>query len=610
VLAPQGAQRDPAGILDLIRRASVTTVTLVPSLLAMLAETAGDRRLPRSLARLLVIGEALPTATVDRISALTAARIDNLYGPTEAAVSVTRFRGAAGTRQSVMPIGTPESGNQVYVLDDRMHPVPAGVTGELYLGGAQLARGYHGRPELSAERFVANPFGAPGTRLYRTGDMVRWGADGDLEYVERRDFQVKVRGYRIELAEIEHALRARPAVVEAIVVAHQLGGENAMLVGYFTTVEQIVPNELRAALTEALPSYMVPAVLMRLAALPLNANGKVDRSALPRPEVEIREFRFPATELEQRVCAVFSDVLEVERIGLDDNFFERGGNSLLATRLATQLSAALAEQIPVIWLFAAPTPADLLGQLERHRSGRGRVDAHAAFDVLLALRPGGAREPLFCIHPVGGVAWSFAGLAAHIDPARGIYGIQSPVLNSAAALPDSIEDWARIYVREIRAVQADGPYHLLGWSLGGVLAHAVANQLQEQGRQVALLAMMDSSRWTSRRRSRWPICSVGCSANRPTRPIPTSIAPSSPAASPNSRNRSPPSAPIGSAASSTRARTHSSSSPATVRARTRATSCISPRHWTIRPVPPVPRAGPKPSTARCTTTPCRPRTGA
>lgn len=320
-----------------------------------------------------------------------------------------------------------------------------------------------------------------------------WGADGNLEYVERRDFQVKVRGYRIELAEIEHALRSQRTVSEAVVVAERTGGANAMLIGYFTATEQLEQDALRSALTDVLPSYMVPAMLRQLDALPLNANGKVDRAALPRPETSTREFRAPTTELEQTVCAVFAEVLDAGRIGLDDNFFEHGGNSLLATRLAAQLSAAIVEEIPVVWLFAAPTPAGVVAQLVAHRSGRGRVEAHAAFDVLLPLRPDGAREPLFCLHPVGGVAWSFAGLAAYIDPERGIYGIQSPVLSSDAALPDSIEDWALRYAREIRAVQPEGPYHLLGWSLGGVLAHAVAIHLQDQGQHVALLAMMDSS---------------------------------------------------------------------------------------------------------------------
>ncbi|MGW4284539.1 amino acid adenylation domain-containing protein [Nocardia sp. NPDC004750] len=492
VLAPRDAQRDPAGLLDLVRRASVTTLTLVPSLLAMLAEASGERRLPRSLRRLLVIGEALPAATVRRVEALTTARIDNLYGPTEAAVSVTRFRTVAGARQALVPIGTPESGNRVYVLDDRLHPVPAGVTGELYLGGAQLARGYHGSAELTAERFVADPFGPAGTRLYRTGDMVRWSAGGHLEYVERRDFQVKIRGYRIELAEIEHALRSRPEIGEAIVVAYDTDGAKAVLAGYFTAAERLDPGALRAGLAEILPSYMVPAELRQLATLPLTANGKVDRAALPRPETQTREFRAPGTDLEHAVCADFAEILAAERVGLDDNFFERGGNSLLATRLAARLSAALGEQIPVLWLFAAPTPARLIAQLEQHRSGRGRVDATAAFDVVLPLRTGGAREPLFCLHPAGGVAWSFAGLAAHLDPERDVYGIQSPVLNSEA-MPESIDDWASRYVREIRAVQPEGPYHLLGWSLGGVLAHAVAVRLQEQGQRVAVLAMMDSS---------------------------------------------------------------------------------------------------------------------
>ncbi|WP_306304989.1 non-ribosomal peptide synthetase [Nocardia concava] len=493
VLATEGAQHDPEGLLDQIRRESVTTLTLVPSLLAMLVDVVGADGLPESLRRLLVIGEALPARTLSRARAATTARIDNLYGPTEAAVSVTRFRTDTEIRQAVVPIGTPEAGSRVYVLDDRLRPVPVGVTGELYLGGAQLARGYHDRPELTAERFVADPFGPAGTRLYRTGDLVRWtrGAEEDsgvLEFVERRDFQVKVRGYRIELAEIEHALRSAPGVTDAVVVVDGLA-DSARLVGYFSGTDDLDAASVRTRLAGLLPSYMVPEALMRLDAVPRNANGKVDRAALPEPEFAAREYRAPATEVETAVCSVFAEVLGAERVGLDDNFFELGGNSLLAVRLATRLGETLGQKVPVVLVFAAPTPAEMSGPL----SAPGGFDADAAFSVLLPLRPAGTGAPLFCIHPVGGISWSFAGLAAHLDEDRPIYGLQSPTLIGDAPLPDSIEDWAARYIREIRAVQPEGPYHLLGWSLGGVIAHAMAVQLQEEGQEVATLAMLDSS---------------------------------------------------------------------------------------------------------------------
>ncbi|WP_280503480.1 thioesterase domain-containing protein, partial [Nocardia farcinica] len=296
--------------------------------------------------------------------------------------------------------------------------------------------------------------------------------------------------------DLAHAGRAGGGGGAAAAPPHDSGAADAMLVGYYTVLDghTLDADELRETLAQRLPGYMVPAALVPLAALPRNANGKLDRAALPRPQLREREYRAPETALEQTVCAAFAELLHADRVGLDDNFFERGGNSLLATRLATRLGEALGERVPVLWLFSAPTPAGLIAQLERARAGRGRIDEDAAFEVLLPLRTGGGGEPLFCIHPAGGVAWSFAGLAAHIDADRDLYGLQSPVLNSADPLPDSIDEWARRYVREIRAVQPEGPYHLLGWSLGGVLAHAVAIQLQDEGQHVATLAMLDSPR--------------------------------------------------------------------------------------------------------------------
>ncbi|WUI70060.1 amino acid adenylation domain-containing protein [Nocardia sp. NBC_00403] len=487
IAAPDG-HRDPAYLNDLMARESVTTLHVVPSMLDALLEG----RLPFTLRRVLAIGEALPRALAQRfLRTYPVKDLFNLYGPTEAAVSITSHRVTAADTVSV-PIGLPEWNSQVYVLDARLRPVPPGIAGELYLAGAQLARGYFGRPDLTVDRFVANPFGS-GSRMYRTGDLVVWNTAGVLEYRGRTDFQVKVRGFRIELGEIEAALEVLPSLAQTAVLAKSDTKTGDRLVAYLVPADLaagVDVAEVRSALSAVLPSYMVPDAFVVLDALPLNMNGKLDRKALPEPESTVRAYRAPVTEWETLACHAFAEVLGVERIGLDDNFFELGGNSLVATKLAARLGAALAQQVPVMLLFTGPTPAELVAQLQAR--GVGRLDIGAAFDVMLPLRRSGTAAPLFCIHPIGGIAWSFAGLAAHLDRDRPIYGLQSPVLGSDEALPDSIDDWARRYVKEVRAVQPEGPYHLLGWSLGGVLAHAMAVQLQSEGQQVALLAMMDS----------------------------------------------------------------------------------------------------------------------
>lgn len=264
-------------------REKVTTLHVVPSMLAML-QSASENRLPESLRQVLAIGEALPAATATEFAELSDAQLVNLYGPTEAAVSVTAHVVGSDDTTSV-PIGAPEWNTQVFVLDTRLHPVPVGVTGELYLAGAQLARGYHGRADLTSERFVANVFGDAGSRLYRTGDLVRWTENGELDYVERADFQVKIRGYRIELGEIEALLRKQASVDSAVVVAKSDARTGDRLVGYVVpqSGESIDVETLKRTLVAELPSYMVPAALMVLDELPLNINGKVDRKALPDP---------------------------------------------------------------------------------------------------------------------------------------------------------------------------------------------------------------------------------------------------------------------------------------------------------------------------------------
>ncbi|MFQ6230928.1 amino acid adenylation domain-containing protein, partial [Nocardia sp. NPDC002869] len=387
VVATPDGHRDPEYLARTIAEQQVTVTDFVPSMLGVFAAHTPAGSIP-SLEHVFVIGEALPPETVTAMHAISDAAVHNLYGPTEAAVSITYWQ-ATGAESGSVPIGVPQWNSRVYVLDSRLRPVPVGVTGELYLAGAQLARGYVTRPDLSADRFVANPF-AVSERMYRTGDLVRWQqVDGlpVLEYLGRTDFQVKFRGQRIELGEIESALLAQPVVSQAVVTvaASELGEQ---LVAYVVPAPgaQIVSAVLLDDLRDVLPTYMIPAVVMELDAFPLNTSGKLDRKALPAPVFETREFRAPSTPIEEIVAGVFADVLGVERIGADDDFFALGGNSLIATQVAARLGAALDTTVPVRMLFEASTVAALAAAAE---SATGRADL-----PVLAARERPERVPL------------------------------------------------------------------------------------------------------------------------------------------------------------------------------------------------------------------------
>ncbi|MFE3542443.1 amino acid adenylation domain-containing protein [Nocardia sp. NPDC059177] len=536
VIATADGHRDPAYLLGMLTRQAVSTLHVVPSMLdALLTEAGGT--LPDSLRRVLAIGEALPAATAQRFLADNTAALHNLYGPTEAAVSITDHRVTTADRTTV-PIGAPEWNSHAYVLDSRLRPVPVGVTGELYLAGAQLARGYFARPDLTADRFVADPFAASaesvavgpfaaaatdrdpasaestaaelsadrfaaparsaedhrrgGARMYRTGDLVAWTADGELEYRGRTDFQVKIRGFRIELGEIEAALLAAPQVAQAAVLAHQDARLGDRLVAYVVPASgtELTPAGARAAVAQVLPSYMVPAAFVVLDALPLNANGKLDRAALPAPVLEPRVYRAPESAHEIAVAEVFADVLGAQRPGLDDDFFALGGNSLLATRVVHHLRERTGAELTVAAFFADPTVAGLAARLGDEHAGA--ADLAAALSVVLPIQPHGTRAPLLCLHPVSGLAWAYAGLKPYLPDDQPIIGIQSPALSEPDFRPASPAELIDRYVAEIRAVQPHGPYQLLGWSLGGVLAQAVATRLQAAGETVASLTMLDS----------------------------------------------------------------------------------------------------------------------
>ncbi|MEV6135893.1 amino acid adenylation domain-containing protein [Nocardia sp. NPDC051990] len=498
VVVDYATSRAPELFRELLIRERVTVLNQTPSAFYQLIEAdraAADSDSEFALRHVVFGGEALDLRQLRRWYErhdAAAPRLVNMYGITETTVHVSFLaldKQIADSPDSL--IGRALPGLDGYVLDQRLHPVPVGTPGEIYVAGAQLSRGYLGRPGLAAVRFVANPFGAPGSRMYRTGDLGRWGHAG-LAYAGRSDQQVQLRGFRIELGEIESALLRCPGVSQAVVLVRSTERLGDQLVGYVVPAAgaDLDPDELRVQVAEFLTGYMVPAAIVVLDVMPLTPNGKLDRRALPEPAFAAREYRAPATPIEETVAVAFAEVLDLDRFGMDDNFFERGGNSLIATKLTARLSSLLGEKIPVMRIFTAPTPSEFLAELAR-RAG-GHVEGEAAFDVVLPLRATGTTEPLFCIHPVSGIAWSFAGLAAYLDSDRPIYGIQAPTLAAPAVLADTIEEWARRYVEAIRTVQPQGPYHLIGWSMGGVFAHEIAVQLQRAGQRVATLAVMDS----------------------------------------------------------------------------------------------------------------------
>ena len=370
VIARPGGHRDPAYLSCLIRTQQVTTAHFVPSMLqAFLDEPAASDC--RELRRVFCSGETLTAELRERFFSILEVPLHNLYGPTEAAVDVSFWPCKAD--EGPVPIGRPIWNTQLYVLDSGLCSLPVGTAGELYIAGAGLARGYLNRASLSAERFVANPYGPPGSRMYRTGDLGRWRADGVLEFLGRVDQQVKIRGFRIEPGEIEAALLRHPEVGQAAVLAREDRPGDKRLVAYVVPAEGQGPDfaALRADLVQTLPEYMVPAAIVRLEALPLTPNGKLDRKALPAPEISTgTAYQAPRTAQEEILCSLFAETLNVPRVGMDDNFFELGGHSLVATRLASRIRSTLGVELAIRSVFEAPTVATLAERLNAAQGAR------------------------------------------------------------------------------------------------------------------------------------------------------------------------------------------------------------------------------------------------
>jgi enterobactin synthetase component F len=498
VVAPPDAHKDPEWLARLIERHAITTLHFVPSMLALFLAEPRARGL--RVRRVFCSGEALPAALRDRFHETMDAALHNLYGPTEAAVDVTWWDASKGDTSSPVPIGFPVWNTRMYVLDRRLRPLPAGVPGDLFIAGVQLAREYLNRPDLTPERFVPDPFVA-GARMYRTGDVAQWRDDGALEYLGRSDHQIKIRGNRVELGEIEAALVSLDAVDQAAVIARTDPAGDMQLVAYLVPPGGRTPDpeSLRGDLRRLLPDYMVPASFVTLPVLPLTRSGKLDRASLPAPAFERRAAgRAPASETERRLTALFAETLGLpdEGVSADDDFFSIGGHSLGAARVMMRVREAWGADFGLGTLFTYPTPAalalvvDAWDRAERH--GRTQAPDQGLGPVVRLVDGSSGIPPLFCVHPAGGIAWCYGGLARALSPGRGVYGLQARGLDPEYAMPERLDEMAADYVDSLKSVQASGPYHLAGWSFGGIVAQAMAVRLQSLGDTVATLALLDA----------------------------------------------------------------------------------------------------------------------
>ncbi|MEH1938562.1 MAG: amino acid adenylation domain-containing protein [Nostoc sp.] len=491
VIARTGGHQDSAYLIKIINEQKITFVQFVPSLLQMILEQGGIETC-NSLKHVFCGGETLPVSLQEGLFSKLKVNFHNLYGPTEVCINTTFSTCQPGIKQKIVPIGRPISNNQIYILDQNLQLVPIGVPGELHIGGAGLARGYLNRSELTAEKFISNPFNnSKSERLYKTGDLARYLPDGNIEFLGRIDNQVKIRGLRIELGEIEEVLNQHPDVLNAVVITCADSIESQRLVAYIvpSTEQPTSVNQLRTFLKEKLPDYMVPAHFVILDSLPLTPNGKVDRKALSalnfERNIDSSQQVLPRTALEHKLVQIWEEILKISPIGVTENFFDLGGHSLLAIRLIATIEQRLGCNLPVVTLFREGTIEKMAALLEQERSS-------SDLDVIVPLQTKGDLPPLFLIHQAGGYALSYSVLAQALGQKRPVYALQAKGLDGKQPPLDTIEAMAASYLNAIREILPFGPYLLGGHSLGGLVAFEIASQLEARGEQVEHLLIIDT----------------------------------------------------------------------------------------------------------------------
>ena len=493
----------PAQLLTLVETQAISILEIVPSLLRMMlqhVEILGATQPQMSHLRwLLLTGETLaPQLCRQWFEYYPTIPMMNAYGPTECSDDVTHYPIYQPPALEVLnlPIGYPVANTQLYILDAQLQPLPIGVAGELYVGGAGVGRGYLHNAQQTQLAFVENPFQdatcrvSTSSRLYKTGDKARYLSDGNIEFLGRIDYQVKIRGFRIELGEIEAVLGQHPQVEEVVVIAREDQPGNQHLVAYVAVKEEIKEaNILRNFLKEKLPDYMVPSAIVILETMPLTPNGKVDRRALPAPDIQFSltaSFAPPRDNLELQLTQIWEEVLNIHPIGIRDNFFDLGGHSLLAISLIAKIQSAFGKNLSLAAFFQGATIESLANIL---RSST----VSPSWSTLVTIQSGGSKQPFFCVHPGAGTVLAYVDLALNLGSEQPFYGLESLGLEDEQKPYGRVEDIAAHYIEAMQTVQPQGPYRLGGWSFGGLVAFEIAQQLQAQGQEVSLLALLDTS---------------------------------------------------------------------------------------------------------------------